>query len=237
MKSILLVEDENHIAEGIKFNLEKQGHRVEVASDGKLALHLFGAKKFDLVILDLMLPKLDGHQVLIKMRKNNEKIPVLVLSAKDSNREKVQAFYEGVDDYVTKPFNLDEFLARVEKLLIKASWYQNTNSRSINSETIYEFGDNKIDFSLLRASHGPKEIFLTQQELKILKVFLENPQIPLTRAQLLELAWGYSDHTNTRTLDNFIVRLRKYFEDDPKNPKYFLGIRNVGYVFYSKGKK
>lgn len=232
-EKILIVEDEQHILEGIKFNLEKEGYQVFEANEGEAGLRLFFEQSFDLVILDIMLPKLDGHQVLKAIRSQNEKIPVLILSAKDSKREKVLSFSEGVDDYVTKPFDLEEFLARIQKLLKKATWYGGQELPSNgHADKIFSFGENKVDFFLHKAFCGTTEVDLTQQELKLLKVFFENPEIPLTRAQLLEMAWGYADFTNTRTLDNFIVRLRKYFEKDPRNSQHFVGIRNVGYIFY-----
>lgn len=230
-KNILVIEDEAHIAEGLRLNLSLQGYNVEVSEDGVEALNVWEEKgdQLDLIVLDLMLPKLDGYSVLKKIRSQNEKIPILVLSAKDGSVDKVRCLSGGVDDYLSKPFHLEEFLLRVKRLLTKSDWYKVDNVSEV--ESVYIFGDNKIDFAKSSAYGRDGEIKLTPKEIDVLKIFISNKGKPLSRKDLLEQGWGYDQGTSTRTLDNFIVRFRKYFEEDPKNPVYFKSLRSVGYVF------
>ena len=236
-KKILVVEDEHHIAEGIKLNLELAGHEVQWAANGVLGLDLWKSFSPDLIVLDIMMPELDGHGVLREIRKVDQKLPVLILSAKNESVDKVKAFSEGVDDYLGKPFALEEFLARVDRLLLKASWLasEQQSVEQKDSQPI-SFGPNTIYPQLLKAKTKNGEINLTDQEVKVLNFFCSNPNIPLKRADLLEVGWGYSEDTNTRTLDNFMVRFRKYFEKDPKKPKYFCSVRGVGYLWDPSGK-
>jgi two-component system alkaline phosphatase synthesis response regulator PhoP len=239
-KKILIVEDEPHIAEGIMLNLELAGHSVQWAANGVIGLEMWKSFKPDLVVLDIMMPELDGHGVLKKIRAENQQLPVLILSAKNESVDKVKAFKEGVDDYLGKPFALDEFMARVDRLLIKASWLTKNDSSEISGADregeATSFGHNTVYPKLLKAQTKKGEINLTEQEVKLLNLFFSHPGLPLKRAQLLEVGWGYSEDTNTRTLDNFMVRFRKYFEKDPKKPKYFCSVRGVGYLWDPTGK-
>ncbi len=234
-KRILVIEDENHIAEGLKLNLALQGYDVMIAPDGVSGLDQWKKWQPDLIVLDIMLPGIDGFSVLQSIRLEDEQIPILILSAKSASDDKVKGLSYGVDDYLAKPFNLEELLLRVERLLTHASWYRKNGDPdeidpSLLAQT-YAFGDNKIDFELYVAHCRRGEIYLTEQEVKILKLFIANKGKPISRSKLLGIGWGYTGSMATRTVDNFIVRFRKYFEDDPKKPAYFKSVRSVGYIF------
>jgi DNA-binding response OmpR family regulator len=235
-KRILVVEDEEHIAEGIKLNLTMQGYGVRIAPDGIAGLDLWRKWSPDLIVLDIMLPMIDGLSVLRSIRNEDEKLPVLILSAKGSAEDRVQGLRCGVDDYLAKPFDLDEFLLRVERLLARKSWYvEETPSPGpeeppFPGET-YRFGDNLVNFTTCQAESMAGTITLTEQEIKLLKVFIANRGKPVAREKLLEAGWGYSGTTTTRTVDNFMVRFRKYFEKNSKKPVYFKSRRSVGYIF------
>ena len=234
-KRILVVEDEVHLAEGLKLNLSLKGYDVRVAADGVSGLQEWKGWQPDLIVLDIMLPKLDGLSVLRNIRQEDERLPILILSARGDSDDKIKGFSCGVDDYLAKPFNLEEFLLRVERLLTRGAWSQGETNLNGNGPSplpqIYKFGPNRIDFETLTA-HGPSgRINLTDQEAKLLKIFIANRGKPLSRSRLLETGWGYAKGTSTRTVDNFIVRFRKYFEDNPKKPFYFKSLRSVGYIF------
>ena len=234
-RRILIVEDDEHIAEGLKLNLSLQGYEVAISGSGTLALQMWKEWNPHLIVLDIMLPGLDGLSVLRHIRLVDARIPVLILSAKGGADDKIKGFSYGVDDYLAKPFNLDEFLVRIERLMTRSSW--NQGHSGINSqeeraeEKQYTFGGNTIDFEQMTAECRQGLIHLTEQEVSLLKVFIANRGKPLSRKTLLEVGWGYSGGTTTRTVDNFIVRLRKYFEEDAQNPLYFKSLRSVGYLF------
>lgn len=234
-KKILIVEDEQHIAEGLKLNISLQGHDAMIAKNGTSAIRLWREWNPDLIVLDIMLPGIDGLSVLQSIRLEDEQIPILILSAKTTIDDKVKGLSYGVDDYMTKPFELEEFLLRIDRMLKRVSLYkQDARSDNRNGFTvpiIYEFGNNRIDFQKSIAFCKDAEITLTEQEVKLLKLFIVNKGKPLSRKKLLEIGWGYTGITSTRTIDNFIVRLRKYFEENPKKPVYFKSLRSVGYVF------
>lgn len=242
---ILIVEDEAHLAEGLKLHLQMAGHQVIWAEDGVKGLELWKSEKPDLVILDIMMPKKDGLQVLEEIRAVDGKLPILILSARSSIQDKIRALKKGVDDYLAKPFDAQELLLRVERLLVRLSWFEDTGeleeSELEGDETgeiavneklkKFHFGENSLDFSMGTAKTVHSLVIqLTEQELKLLKVFASFPDRPLSRKDLLKAAWGYAEDMETRTLDNFIVRFRKYFEVDPKQPKYFQSVRSVGYI-------
>lgn len=224
-----MVEDEEHIALGIKFNLERSSYLVELARDGQEGIERWKETEVDLIILDLMLPRVDGHDLLEIIRREDERVPILVLTAKDSIKDKTECFLAGADDYLSKPFSLEELMLRVERLLIRSNWSQ---SQAL-SDCFRFGGQNEINFQLAQARSHCGEFSLTQQELKVLKVFIENEGRPVSRQELLEKAWGYDEKTSTRTVDNFVVRFRKYFERDPKSPEHFKSVRSVGYLFVS----
>jgi len=232
---VLVVEDDGHLAEGLKLNLSLKGYEVLIAPDGISALQEWKEWRPDLIVLDIMLPGIDGLSVLRNIRLEDERMPILILSAKGGPDDRVKGFSYGVDDYLVKPFNLDEFLLRVDRLLTRGAWSQADPDSDENSMSslprIYTFGDNRVDFQTLKA-HGPSgEISLTEQETRLLRLFFANRGRPLSRRNLLEIGWGYTGGTATRTVDNFMVRLRKYFEPDPKKPVHFKSLRSVGYVF------
>lgn len=229
-KRILIIEDDEHIAEGLDLNLSLQGYDVSVAGDGGTGLARWTTFSPDLIVLDIMLPGIDGLSVLKKIRETDERVPILILSAKGAADDKIKALACGVDDYLAKPFNLDEFLLRIERLITRSSWYDNMNGAS-QVPIRYEFGSNQIDFSTFTARGPGGQIALTEQEVKLLKLFIANQGKPLSRKKLLEVGWGYSRRISTRTVDNFIVRFRKYFEENPRKPIYFKSLRSVGYVF------
>lgn len=237
-KKILVIDDEKHIAEAIKLNLKMAGHEVVVAINGLEGLQWWKEFGPDLVIVDLMMPEIDGIGVITEIRKIDAQLPILVISAKDQVKEKIRCLSLGVDDYLSKPFNLDEFLLRCDRLLTRSEWSQKdqTPNAILTAPaevelTHFVFGNNFIDFKNLKGNSTMGEIDLTLQEIKILKIFISNPNVTLTREEILEKALGYDRGVTTRTLDNFIVRFRKYFEVDAKNPKYFRSVRSVGYLF------
>ncbi len=236
-KRILVIEDEKHIAEGLKLNLSLQGYDVKIAANGFLGLQEWKEWQPDLIVLDIMLPGIDGLSVLQNIRLEDEKIPILILSAKVATDDKVKGLKFGVDDYLTKPFDLEEFLLRVERLLTRVSW--STSNEDVVSlvPSTYTFGGNQINFENATALCKAGKISLTIQEVKLLKLFFANNGKPLSRSKLLEIGWGYTKGTSTRTVDNFIVRFRKYFEDNPQKPVYFKSLRSVGYVFENDTEK
>jgi two-component system alkaline phosphatase synthesis response regulator PhoP len=234
-RRILIIEDDSHIAEGLKLNLSLQGHEVDIAPDGVSGLQKWKTGQPHLIVLDIMLPGIDGFSILQSIRLADERLPILILSAKGSSEDRVKGLTYGVDDYLAKPFNLEEFLLRVERLLARVSWAGGTGAlQPAGPHALplsYAFGGNRIDFGASTAVGRTGKITLTEQEVRLLKLFITNRGKPLSRKQLLEIGWGYTGVMTTRTVDNFIVRLRKYFEDDPQHPVYFRSLRSVGYIF------
>lgn len=226
--SILLVEDEEHLHEALKLNLEMDGYMVDSAYDGGEALKQIQSAHYDLIILDIMLPSLDGFSITERMRLNNNQTPILILSAKNTSANRVQGLKLGADDYLTKPFNLEELLLRVAKLIQKQAQQSKTTPQIDN----YQFKGHHIDFNASEAllASGQK-ITLTKRELLLLKLLIEHKNTVVTREKILQLVWGYQVFPNTRTIDNFILNFRKYFELDPKHPKHFISMRGVGYKF------
>ncbi len=232
---ILIVEDERHIAEGLKLNLTLQGYTVEVAEDGVSGLERWRGWHPDLIVLDIMLPGIDGLSVLQNIRLEDERLPILILSAKAAPDDRIKGLAFGVDDYLTKPFNLEEFLLRIERLLKRSRWNRREEAGAGDSRQAspqqFDFGGNHIDFQAGTARGRSGVVALTEQELKLLKLFVINRDRPLSRQKILEIGWGYVGGMTTRTVDNFIVRFRKYFEANPKEPVHFKSIRSVGYKF------
>ena len=226
--SILLVEDEENLQEALKLNLELEDYDVTSAWNGIEALELIQKEHFDLLILDVMLPELDGISVVETIRLQNNDIPVLILSAKNSSADRVLGLKKGADDYLTKPFNLEELLLRVSKLLQKSR--QLAERKPV--EQVYKFGRNSIDFSSLQCSTRSGEVItLTKKEIMLLKLLIENKNEVVTREKILQAVWGYNVYPTTRTIDNFILNFRKYFEEDSRSPKYFHSVRGIGYTF------
>jgi two-component system alkaline phosphatase synthesis response regulator PhoP len=226
---VLLAEDELSLADTIKLNLELEGYKVHATSDGKKALKAFKQERFDLVILDVMLPEMDGFTVCEAIRLDNSTIPILFLTAKNTSLDRINGLKIGADDYLTKPFNLEELLLRVQ-ILIKRS-QMDPASRSLTL-TNYNFGGYTINFQeMLVNSPDGNKINLTKKENSLLKLLIEKKNEVVSREKILETVWGYDIYPSTRTIDNFIVTFRKYFETDPTNPKHFHSVRGVGYKF------
>ena len=228
---ILLVEDESSLALGLEFNLKEEGYEVKWVDDGKKAVDAFESEVFDLIILDIMLPYLDGFEVAEIIRNKNQQIPILMLTAKDKINDRLQGLETGADDYLTKPFHLEELLLRVRRMLERKSWYAEIHE----DIPVYQFGENSINFSEFKCISGDKEYPLTQQEAMLLKFMVENEGKLLSRKEILEKVWHINSKIETRTIDNFIVRFRKYFSSGTKKNEYFKTIRGVGYIFNSKG--
>ena len=225
---ILLVEDEENLREAIKLNLELEGYEVEEADTGTKALKKTEEQRFNLIILDVMLPEMDGFTVCQKMRMNDTDTPVIFLTAKDTGQDKVNGFKHGGDDYLTKPFNLEELLLRV-KVLIKHSIRGKKEAEEIQH---YIFGENEVNFLTFRAKGvNGNEVSLTKKEISLLKLLIERKDTVVSRTQILQFVWGYDIYPSTRTIDNFILTFRKYFEKDPGSPRYFHSVRGVGYKF------
>lgn len=226
--SILLVEDEENLHEALKLNLELEGYEVTSAFDGAAALKAVQGEYFDLIILDVMLPEMDGINVTETIRISNNEVPILILSAKNSSADRVLGLKKGADDYLTKPFNLEELLLRVHKLI-------NKNQKLLDKTSIgdsYTFGNNIIDFKAQQATgYTGDKIELSKKETMLLKLLIENKNEVVPREKILQSVWGYNVYPTTRTIDNFILNFRKYFEEDSRNPKYFHSVRGVGYKY------
>lgn len=226
--SILLVEDEENLHEALKLNLELEGYEVTSAFDGAAALKAVSNEYFDLIILDVMLPEMDGITVTETIRLSNNDVPVLILSAKNSSADRVLGLKKGADDYLTKPFNLEELLLRVYKLINKNKKLQDKTTLGDH----YEFGNNHVDFKAQEAtSFSGEKIQLSKKETMLLKLLIENKNEVVPREKILQSVWGYNVYPTTRTIDNFILNFRKYFEEDSRNPRYFHSVRGVGYKY------
>jgi two-component system alkaline phosphatase synthesis response regulator PhoP len=225
-KRILLVEDEKHLAETIKLNLEIDEYHPVVVHDGLSAVTKFKEQRFDLVILDIMIPNIDGIAVCENIRLHDSQVPIMFLSAKSSAEDRVLGLKKGGDDYMTKPFNLEEFMLRVKNLIERND--QQVNKLAAND---YTFGDNYVNFVSYEAKGNQGDFSLTKKEALLLKLLIENKNEVVSREKILQTVWGYSVYPSTRTIDNFILAFRKYFEPDPKNPIYFRSLRGVGYKF------
>lgn len=226
--SILLVEDEEHLHHALKLNLELEHYTVTSAFDGAEALKAIEAEHFDLIIMDVMLPEIDGISVTESIRVHNLEVPILMLSAKSTSADKILGLKKGADDYITKPFNLEELLIRVEKLISRNK--KNNDKDSIQQEFI--FGKNKIDFKAqVAVNFQNQQISLSKKEILLLKLLIENKNEVVTREKILQIVWGYNVYPTTRTIDNFILNFRKYFEKDSRSPQFFHSVRGVGYKF------
>jgi DNA-binding response OmpR family regulator len=238
MKRVLVVEDELHLAEGLRFNLEQEGYEVEVVETGEAALNLLtgeNRKEFDAVVLDVMLPGQDGFTVVGEMRKAGQYVPTLMLTARGRSSDILQGFSSGADDYLVKPFELDILIARIQSLLRRREWLRPPDQAPLtedkNAEDEFRFGDKAIYFDLLEL-HVRDQVFpLTLMEMNVLRYLVNHADRPVSRGAMLEDVWGLREDTDTRALDNFIVRLRRYIEDDPAKPRHLLTVRGVGYRF------
>ncbi len=228
---ILLVEDEPHIAQGLVYNLQEEGYQVDHVASGEAALEHLQSHDCALIILDLMLPGIDGLEVCRQIRRQGSQVAILMLTARGEEADRVAGLSEGADDYLAKPFNLKEFLLRVAGLLRRSNW-----NHPAGIDNLISFGSNRIDLGSHLADTANGQLQLTELEIKMLQLFINNEGKLITRGELLESVWGMQPDTETRTLDNFIVRLRKYFEIDPAKPRHFLTVRGRGYRFSSDGK-
>lgn len=222
---ILLVEDEDSILNALTLNLEFEGFEVVTATDGKTALDLFRSQYFNLIILDIMIPVLSGLDVCEQIRLTDTETPIIFLTARDTIPSKIIGLKKGADDYLTKPFSFEELLLRIRNL-IKRSAHIPTEIADT-----YSFGENKVNFKTFEATGINGNFELTLKEAKLIKLLVERKNQVVSRQQILQAVWGYEVYPSTRTIDNFILSFRKYFEKDQKNPEYFFSIRGVGYKF------
>ena len=232
--NILIVEDEKHLADGLRFNLEIDGYEVETVTDGETALDLMFVQKknFDVVVLDVMLPGADGFTVAKELRSAGNYVPILMLTARSRPEDVLQGFESGADDYLPKPFELEIFLARLNSLLRRREWLQReieTKEQSVDGEFVFD--GRTIDFHNLEIRDEEQIIKLTLMEAKLLRHLITNAGQVVSRKSILEDVWELHEDTDTRAIDNFIVRLRRYLEDDATKPKYLLTVRGVGYKF------
>ena len=251
MSRVLVVEDEAHLAQGLRFNLEAEGYRAEVVGDGESATDRLIAKKdsFDVVVLDIMLPGKDGFSVVSELRAARNYVPVLMLTARGRPEDVLKGFAAGADDYLAKPFDLSILLARLQGLLRRTQWMRSGQSAGENSTdapvdpaTVGDFGTfsfegKTIDFGALELRSGGQTIHLTLMESELLRHLVRNDGHVVSRKQILEEVWGLHEDTDTRAIDNFIVRLRRYLEDDPSQPRHLLTVRGVGYRFLAEPEK
>ena len=245
MSRVLVVEDEAHLAQGLRFNLEEEGYQAEVVGDGESATDkLLGQnEKFDAVVLDIMLPGKDGFKVVSELRAARNFVPVLMLTARGRPEDVLKGFASGADDYLAKPFDLSILLARLQGLLRRSEWMRGTKPPAPEQENVgagvddfgtFSFAGKTIDFGGLELRSGGNTIHLTLMESELLRHLVQNDGKIVSRKQILEEVWGLHEDTDTRAIDNFIVRLRRYIEDDPGNPRHLLTVRGVGYKFLAK---
>jgi two-component system alkaline phosphatase synthesis response regulator PhoP len=222
---ILLVEDEMNIARPLQFNLEQEGYEVCSTPSGKEALAWYGRQPFDLIILDLMLEEMDGYEVARQIRQRDQRLPILMLTAKSTVEDRIHGLELGADDYIIKPFHLRELLLRVERMIERSGWYAGKFSRNVI------IAGYSVDLDRL-TGHGPRgSLQLTALEANLLEALIARPNQVFSRGELLEKVWGYHSDVETRTVDNFIARLRKYFEDEPEQPQHFISLRGKGYMY------
>lgn len=224
---ILFVEDEETIRDAVRLNLELEGYEVVHTGNGRKAQKMIAEQHFDLLLLDVMLPEVDGFSLAEQVRLTNSEVPILMLTAKDQADDRIQGLKKGADDYLTKPFNLEELLLRVQNLIRRSA-----RQKGDISETA-SFGGNDLNFSTFEAKTIRGDLKLTKKEAMLLKLLIDRKNEVVSRNQILQAVWGYDVFPSTRTIDNFILSFRKYFEADPKNPVFFHSIRGVGYKFVS----
>src|SRR5205807_1388382 len=239
MSRILVVEDEAHIASGLRFNLEAEGYAVDITDNGEDALRrlLTDHQDFDALVLDVMLPGKDGFSEARELRASKNYIPLLMLTARGRPEDVLHGFESGADDYLPKPFNLDILIARIKGLLRRKSWSQDANAappQPSSAPDIFTFSGKVVDFQKLQLQSGEQIFQLTLMETELLRYLIRNGGHPVSRKAILEEVWGLHEDTDTRAIDNFIVRLRRYIEDDPAKPRHLLTVRGVGYRFVAE---
>lgn len=230
---ILIVEDEHHLADGLRFNLEADGFDVETAYNGEEAMKTLETNNFDAIVLDVMMPKMNGFEVAQKLRDSENFTPILMLTALGKPEDVLSGFEAGADDYLAKPFELAIFQARLNGLLRRREWFARENTPVKNSvqTEIVKINEKTIDFENLELQSGNETIHLTLMEAKLLRYLIEKEGKPVSRKTILEEVWDLHEDTDTRAIDNFIVRLRRYLEDEPEKPKILLTVRGIGYRF------
>jgi DNA-binding response OmpR family regulator len=241
MKRVLIVEDEQHLAEGLRFNLEQEGYEVDVVETGEAALELLigdsRARTPDIVVLDVMLPGKNGFEVVSEMRQVGQYVPTLILTARGHSADVLEGFAAGADDYLVKPFELDILIARIRGLLRRREWLRSDSEApekqapSGEVRDAFTFGDKIVFFDLLEIQVRDQVFPLTLMEMNVLRYLIARAGRPVSRGAMLEDVWGLREDTDTRALDNFIVRLRRYIEDDPGKPRHLVTVRGVGYRF------
>jgi DNA-binding response OmpR family regulator len=236
MTKILIVEDEKHLADGLRFNLEAEGYKVGLVDTGEAAIEALikDPDSFDVVVLDVMLPGKDGFEVISEVRQAGQFVPTLMLTARGHPDDVLKGFAAGADDYLTKPFDLAILIARIRGLLRRREWLSGTRSPAIAAKSpadVFNFGDKSVDFNRLELRVGEDVLPLTLMEANVLRYLIQHEGEAVSRKKLLEDVWGLHEDTDTRAIDNFIVRLRRYIEDDPTHPRHMLTVRGVGYRF------
>jgi len=238
MSAVLIVEDEKHLADGLQFNLEAEGYEVSTVSDGEAALSLLIDHQavFDVIVLDVMLPGKDGFAIATELRAAGNFVPVLMLTARGRAEDVLRGFESGADDYLPKPFELAVLLARLNALLRRREWFhrdrQESNaSNALRKAEVFKFGRKTIDFDNLELRTGRETIRLTLMEAEFLRYLVRHQGSVVSRKAILEDVWGLREDTDTRAIDNFVVRLRRYIEDEPSTPRHLLTVRGVGYRF------
>jgi DNA-binding response OmpR family regulator len=230
MKNVLVVEDEEHLATGLRFNLEAEGFRATVVDTGEAALETIrSGEKFDLVLMDVMLPGKSGFEVVSELRRDGHYVPVIMLTARGRPDDVVQGFSAGADDYLPKPFELPVLLARIRGLLRRREWMAENGAEPIQHS--YEFGGRTIDFNRQQLVVDDEVRELTVMEVDLFRFLIDNEGKTVSRKDLLSEVWGVREDTDTRSIDNFIVRLRRYIEPEPSKPRHLITVRGVGYRF------
>jgi two-component system alkaline phosphatase synthesis response regulator PhoP len=228
-KHILIVDDEEHLADALAHNLQFEGFATTTAYDGEEGLRLARTIQFDLVILDIMMPRLDGIEVCRRMRATGSTVPILFLTAKSADADRLLGLKVGADDYVAKPFLLEELILRIHGIFRRQDWYR----AAPDEQEVFRFGKNEVNFQTFEATTEDRTVRLTEKECMLMKLLVERRNQVVSREEILERVWGYRFSTSSRTIDNFIVRLRRYFESDPKDPQLIHSVRGVGYRFSS----
>ncbi|RME24504.1 MAG: DNA-binding response regulator [Deltaproteobacteria bacterium] len=227
--SLLIVEDEAHLARGLRLNFELEGYEVETAATGREAFALLArARPHSAIILDVTLPDMDGFEICRRLREVGDYTPVIMLTARSLTEDRVEGLESGADDYLTKPFELDELVARVRSAIRRRSWEQ---QQADPTRWVLAFGRARIDFSTHEVTVDGRPVHLTKLELDLVRYFAQHPGRVISREELLQQVWKLRNHPNTRTVDNFVLRLRRHFEDDPQAPRHFLSVRGAGYRF------
>jgi two-component system, OmpR family, alkaline phosphatase synthesis response regulator PhoP len=242
MKAVLIVEDEQHLADGLRFNLEAEGYLVHTVASGEMALELLqlAPERFDAVVLDVMLPGKDGFEVASQLRASGQFVPILMLTARSRPEDVLRGFEAGADDYLPKPFELSILIARLRGLLRRREWFHRSQSANENflqeqeEERFIKFSGKTLDLGSLELRVGEKKVRLTLMEAELLRYLVKHEGEAVSRRSVLESVWGLREDTDTRAIDNFIVRLRKYIEDEPTRPRHLLTVRGVGYRFVAE---